>query len=216
MPDVREALVQLLAEHVDCSVVYDRTCACGAQHPDGYAAHLAEVIESTCLVVPRTNSSEIPNGSRDLIAEGRAFVDAAAQTHSVEIFVREGLEVYEGMLRTAPKLVDALLDALEARRTQHAETLGLLEHAYEVIEAAQRPPLAAMPSPAEFRRYLEVRGWSPASSGRYGTVWAKGGARIAVPRELDDQLARGVLDRLARAERRGVEAVVAEVREAQP
>lgn len=31
--------------------------------------------------------------------------------------------------------------ALKSKRTQHAETLGLLEHAYEVIESVQRPPL---------------------------------------------------------------------------
>ncbi len=34
-----------------------------------------------------------------------------------------------------------LLNALEAKKTQHAETLGLLEHAYKVIEAQNRPPL---------------------------------------------------------------------------
>lgn len=31
--------------------------------------------------------------------------------------------------------------ALEAKTAQHAETLGLLEHAYKVIEAQNRPPL---------------------------------------------------------------------------
>jgi hypothetical protein len=65
---------------------------------------------------------------RDLITEGRAALKANATFGIVKLG------------QWARANLGALLDALEAKHTQHAETLGYLEHAYEVIEA-QRPPL---------------------------------------------------------------------------
>ncbi|WP_306365349.1 hypothetical protein [Nocardia sp. CC227C] len=59
-----EYLRYLLASHVDCSVVCDRYCSCGVQHPDGYAAHLAEVIDQFVLVVPRGEVDGVEYGWR--------------------------------------------------------------------------------------------------------------------------------------------------------
>lgn len=80
------------------------------------------------------------------------------------------------------------------------------------LEAVQRPPLAP-PTLAEIQRYLAAHGWVPKSSGSAGTMWAKDDVRLAVLDVLDEQTAVGVLDRIARAERRDVEAVLAEIRE---
>lgn len=62
MSDPDLYLRHLLAAHVDCSVVCDRYCSCGVQHPDGYAAHLAEVIDQFLLVVPRGEVDGIEYG----------------------------------------------------------------------------------------------------------------------------------------------------------
>lgn len=66
---------------------------------------------------------------RDLITEGRAALKANATFGVVKLG------------QWARANLGTLLDALEAKHTQHAETLGLLEHAYELIEVEKRPPL---------------------------------------------------------------------------
>lgn len=126
----------------------------------------------------------------------------------------------------------ALLDALEAQRARiaeleartgrltaaHEQTVAALREAraytleVEAERSTERPPLAA-PTLAEIQRYLAAHGWVPKSSGSAGTMWAKDDVRLAVLDELDEQTAVGVLDRIARAERRDVEAVLAEIRE---
>lgn len=53
----------------------------------------------------------------------------------------ESITVLRERVREKGDRIAALADALGAKKDQHAETLRMLEHAYAVIEAAQRPPL---------------------------------------------------------------------------
>lgn len=74
---------------------------------------------------------------------------------------------------------------------------------------------AALPTPAEIKRYLADRGWTQVGAGPVGTMWAGGkdGRRIAVADEPDESFMRGVLGRIARAEQRTVTEVLAGMRE---
>lgn len=76
------ALVYLLASHVDCTVICDRYCSCGVWHPDGYAVHLAEVIAAGFLVVPRSEITGTEYGYQHLPDSG--------------VFVRQSAELVRG------------------------------------------------------------------------------------------------------------------------
>lgn len=69
-----------------------------------------------------------------------------------------------------------------------------------------------VPSVADLRAYLRLRGWVEQAPGPAGVLWVKDGVRVGVPSELDDDLARGVVERLARAEQRSPRAVADGVR----
>lgn len=59
---------------------------------------------------------------------------------AVPVMARELLEL-RGVARDRRDEIVCLQAELESKRAQHAETLGLLEHAYKVIEALNQPPL---------------------------------------------------------------------------
>lgn len=70
---------------------------------------------------------------RDLIAEARKLADDSVWPVPDRMIRPRGSALMS--------IVRELADALEAKHTQHAETLGYLDRAYEVIEAARRPSL---------------------------------------------------------------------------
>lgn len=83
---------------------------------------------------------------RDLIADARDAVARIEAGRRDAVDAMESPDVTRRQMRpprmsTIASLLTGLADALEAKHTQHAETLSLLEHAYEVIETGRQPPL---------------------------------------------------------------------------
>lgn len=74
------------------------------------------------------------------------------------------------------------------------------------------PDTVVLPTLADLHSYLKTHGWSADPPGPGGTLWTKEGSRIGVPHEPDDVLVGSVLTRLARAERRDVNATTIAVR----
>lgn len=71
----------------------------------------------------------------------------------------------------------------------------------------------ALPTLLDLRDYLSFHGWSEQGPGQAGSVWVnKDGVHIGVPHQLEDDLARGVVERLARTERRPPQEVATGVR----
>lgn len=81
----------------------------------------------------------------------------------------------------------ARITELEAKHAQHAETPGLLEHAYEVIEAANRPPLGyvALARMAVADRLLAYSQIHPTAAAARGSRYGQN-AIIAELREVSD------------------------------
>jgi hypothetical protein len=131
--------------------------------------------------------------TRTMIAESRALIAAWESDPSVEAALAHSM--------WAIGVVPLVLNVLEAR--------------LNLDTATRRPPLA-LPALADIQRYLTAHDWLPGNAGPIGTLWAKAGVRIGVPHELDEESVTGVLERLARAERRDIGAVLADIRQVQP
>jgi hypothetical protein len=69
-----------------------------------------------------------------------------------------------------------------------------------------------MPTISQIRTYLKAEGWESQPPGSAGTIWVRDGVMVGVPSENDPGIAGGIVERIARQERRSPKDVALSIR----